>query len=485
MIIEKNMPGLVTRLFFFAAAFIFYPLASYCDTNNLYIIEYVRLSLINSDHSHSLQESLQSSQLNLDTAAHTYATQWIPLANIGYGTTTQSQALGLEARKATEWGTQLTLGVSLDRSQTDTGAANADSTTRYLKLSQGLLRSWGVRYNRATLTRAETQANKQALLVEQGRQDLILSAIQRYHDVALAGKALSQSRESMARSQHHLEAARSRQSVGLVSKVDVYRAELALLNAESAHEAQIRAQERALEAFNELIGRGMADAAHVDAAEIAPLAAIVPANWEQQLPDAHLSWSAYLLEKSILDLDLYVAQRALLPDLSFNLSVARAGNATTPTLSQSQNSSTWSAQLQLRSTFDNFQERTALAQAQLREQQFNREGDALKRQIMRNVREAQAELRSAEKRILIAHASQKQSEQALDLAKFRYERGLSDNVDLLDSEAAFSAAQIERLRAVVNANLAAARLAHAMSILNLEWLQGAMQFHRSASSGEN
>ena len=64
-----------------------------------------------------------------------------------------------------------------------------------------------------------------------------------------------------------------------------------------------------------------------------------------------------------------------------------------------------------------------------------------------------------------------QAEKALDLALIRYERGLSDNLELLGAEAAFAAAELNIIQGRVAYNLSAVRVAHALGVLSLEWLQ--------------
>ncbi|MFB3089667.1 MAG: TolC family protein [Acidiferrobacterales bacterium] len=78
-----------------------------------------------------------------------------------------------------------------------------------------------------------------------------------------------------------------------------------------------------------------------------------------------------------------------------------------------------------------------------------RDGQALKRRLFREAREALQDLIAEDRRHRVSRERLKQAKKALKLADIRYRRGLSNNLDVLDAEAAYSAAELDILRTLV------------------------------------
>ena len=113
----------------------------------------------------------------------------------------------------------------------------------------------------------------------------------------------------------------------------------------------------------------------------------------------------------------------------------------------------------------------ALDREHLKAGKLRRQSESLKRKIKREVRNAFDDLTAEARRQYLSTQKFELAKNALELAKIRYERGISDNLDILDAETAFSEAELDILRAKVTYNITAVRLAHALGILNLEWLR--------------
>src|SRR6185436_7470896 len=95
---------------------------------------------------------------------------------------------------------------------------------------------------------------------ELARQRLVVDVTRTFYEVAQQRQLLTVSRQSLKRSETLLQASEARLKVGLVSKLDVFRAEL---QASQAQEAAVRAEatlESALERFRTLLGLAPTDA---------------------------------------------------------------------------------------------------------------------------------------------------------------------------------------------------------------------------------
>lgn len=443
------------------------------------LLQAIDFALTGSDKAFELKDNLTLSRMDIGVSEHAFDTKLVPLTSIGFTRGTGSQQLGLEMRKNTHTGTSISYGFVGNRIDDSTGYAVENSTNAqaYVKLSQGLFRRWGERYNLTDLTNSELRAKETEIWVERERQSLILSTVQKYYDLALQTRLLIQTEESLERSRAHLNSATSRQQVGLVSKVDVYRAELAMLDAEIALENQLRARQRAEDIYKELIRLETGDQVAVDQ-QILKMAPVIPEGWEKAVWKTRLDWQAYRVKMKVNNNDIYRAEKDLTPDIGVSATVEQRGEGDSVEDALELNETNWALQLELFSSLDTFNEENALRRIQMERGKLRRDEEALKRRIGRESRDAFLDLLSAEKKHLISGKRLKQAEMALDLAKTRYEKGLSNNLDLLDAETAYSEAELDIARALTSYNLAAVTFSYNLGVLDRKWIQMSLESAR-------
>ncbi|PID41991.1 MAG: hypothetical protein CR981_02765 [Proteobacteria bacterium] len=436
------------------------------------LLGFVKQALQYSDTAYDIKDNDVLSDLLVQTEEHQFDYKLIPLTTIGFADDTGSQTLGLEVTRKLTFGTEIRAGIRSDRTDLDTGytVENSNTARAYIKISQGLFRRWGKKYNEAPLTIAKLKNEKQRLINDRLRQDLILRTATEYYQLVLARELITLAEKALARSREHLEAATSRHSVDLVSKVDVYRAEIATLNAENNVQEKRFAFQRAQNNFRQTLGMNDDKPLHLSD-PVRMLVPVVPENWEEVLPDNRLEWQAYRISKRYKNLSRYRAEEALQPDIQLNLGFEQQGQGNSFEEAASLDETRWSIQFELRSSLDTFNEKNALAREQISIQKLKRHGASLRRRIIREAREALENLQSQERYYQINNKRLKQAESALDLTKIRYERGLSDNLDLLDAENAYASAEFDISSGLIAYNIAALKLAHAMGVLNLEWLE--------------
>ena len=447
------------------------------------LVSYADLVLRHSDTAWNIQDSLVGRQLDLELAENQYEIQWVPLVSLGVQQGTGSQTFGIEAQRQTTIGPRITAGIRGDQRFSDEFVLrDSHSVSAYLRVSQGLFRRWGEKYVRAPLTRAELAAERERISALRRQQDLLLSAVQTFQSAVLSAMLVERTGQAMARAQANVEVARSRQSVGLVSKVDVYRAELALLTAEDNFRAQERNHVRNVEALYELIRRSP-DGRLQPGSEIGVMVPVLPDDWEQELLDYRLDWQAHLVDRRLNSLAIHVAQRDTQPDVRLSVEVSQRGLGDRFDEAARSGDGDWAILLNLQSPLGNVRERTALSRELTNANRLARDEEALNRRIRRETREAWEDVLAEDRRREIVRQRLEQAASALELAQMRYERGLSDNIDVLDAELAFSDAEMDVARVQINYNLATVRLAHAVGILDLDWLSLALDAGRSGKGG--
>ncbi|MDX8390183.1 MAG: TolC family protein [Mariprofundaceae bacterium] len=449
--------------------------SSHVQAIEISLQNYVILALSQSDAALDLTDTATLSGFAIDTAEHAFDMRVIPLTTLGVVSGAGTQVMGLELQQKTTFGTDVSVGLSASHlTSTEFVVSNSHSMQSYIRLSQGLFRRWGERYNHLGLSKAQLQAERKGYESARSRQEIILSAVRHYHNLLLAARLVTTVDQAFTRSQEHLEIAKSRHQAGLVSKVDVYRAELAVLNAQSTKREKQRAQERARDAFHEQLGMdSQRDYRPQDI--IIRMIPIIPENWPNTLPEHHPDWQAHLIDIEVADLDQFKLQRDLLPDLSLNISAAKRGSGENFPQATNMNTTDWSIQLQLHSSLDSFSEEQSIDRDQIHAVRLQRQGSSLKRRIMRDAQHAIEDLISEDQRLAIATAKKRQASMALELANIRYERGLSNNIALLDAEGAYSEAKTDILRTRAGYNEKAVNMAYTLGILTAEWLALSLQ----------
>jgi outer membrane protein TolC len=441
--------------------------------NSHELIDYVHLSLQQSDTAHNLADMYTLSNMSVTAEKYQFDYHLIPLSNIGVAKGTGSQTLGMEVKQKLDFGTELTAGIRGDRTNQDYEYAieNRNSARAYIKVSQGIFRKWGKKYNLSSLNIAKLKNEERKLQNERQIQDLILRTASSYYQLVLAKQLIHKSEQALLRSREHLAAAKSRQSVGLVSKVDVYRAELASLNSENSFQDKKQSFKRARDLFNELLGLRQGESSLNVTDTISMISPIVPDSWEEALLKNRLDWQAYRLKAKYAQIALYKAQQNTKPDVHLNFNIEQKGQGESIGDAANLDETNWSFQLEMRSTLDLFNEKMDLARENIKIHRLRREGASLRRKILREAKDALEDLKTQERYYQINIKRMEQSGNALELTKIRYERGLSDNLDVLDAENAYSTAELDISRAMIAYNIAAIKLAYALGVLDVEWLQ--------------
>lgn len=444
------------------------------------VLRSIDVALSQSDQAHEYEENILIGKMNVAAADHHFDTQLVPLTSLGFTQGTGTQQLGLEFRKQIPTGTAVSYGFIGNRLDDNSGyvVANSTSARAYVRVSQGLMRRWGEKYNLTDLNTAELRQKEMEIRTERARQTLILTTVQQYYDLVLARQLQGMSEKALQRSKEHLQSAQSRQAVGLVSKVDVYRAELAVLDAEAVVQSHLRQKQRAEEGFRELLR--VADDENIAVpATVDQMSPLIPESWEEELLQTRLDWQAHRIEMQVNGLEVDKALIDMQPDLGLSLTLEQMGEGESAEDAIGLDQTNWSVQLQMLSTLDQFNEENALLRKKIERKRLRRAEQALRRKIMREAREAFQDLLMEDRNHQLNLKRLHQAAMAVDLAKTRYEKGLSNNLDVLDAETVYSDAEIHISRSLSAYNMAAVSLAHKLGILDREWV--AISLH----GGEN
>ena len=444
---------------------------AYCSEDDQ-LVAFVETALRQSDIAYDIQDSLELGKLDIAGARHKFDTRIVPLTSIGFTQGTGSQQLGLEFQKDLEAGTAVSYGFVGDRVDESSNyvVENSHTARAYVRVTQGLFRRWGTEYNRTDLDVAEIRDQQRAIDAERNMRALILSTSRKYYTLILEDQLYAKANRAMERSREHLESAVSRQSVGLVSKVDVYRAELALLNAENTLQIQKRQLERAIDDFKEQLRLEETDPLSWEK-EVKKLTPILPASFNDVVYDHRMDWQSFQMKTMIAKREGYRVERNLMPDVGLSFMAEQRGEGDNVEDAVKLDETNWSLQLEMQSSLDTFNEEASLTRQKMELSKLRREGDTLRRQISREVRDGLADLQMVERQHQVSLRLLEQAGMALELAKIGYEKGLRQHPHVLDAESAYSDAEISISRSMIAYNNAAIQLAYAMGLLSTDWLR--------------
>ncbi len=398
--------------------------------------------------------------------------QFYPKLVPAYGESEYGRAFELDLRQKLPWtGASISAGAALRSSIADAVALPRTSNARIV-LTQPLLRGFGPNAAHYDLRNSQRGRESQERTFELTRQRVAIQATSAFYQVILQRQLLAVARQSLKRSQSLLKASEARLAVGLVSKLDVFRAEL---QASQAEDAMVRAQtslEGALESFRSTLGLPASDPVEPVAVDLPDIAAKEPLEPIEVLvargQAARIEVAESRDEVEDARRTASLARQNLLPQLDLNFSMTQLGLGTTygsawktadrqfnlflsssyPLERSAQSANRGEAELNL-----------AGRQRTLRQQQL---------QIDLEVRSAARELLRLAKSIELQRKAVDIAEQQRQLATLRYQRGLASNFDVVDAEGSLVLARSALVGLLTSHRLARYELLRATGSLDVE-----------------
>ncbi len=428
------------------------------------LLDYVQRVLAASDETLAMREDLTLSQLSLQNEQQRFRTVVRPIANLAVDSSTRPRT-GLEFSRHTRLGIDLSAGYATD------GFGNGASARSFARLGIPLFQRFGRDINELPLTKAELQQRRRELDYDRRLQHLIADAVKNHIGLVLAIELEQQAEYALSRAAKHTQAATARQRVGLISKVDVHRAELSRLDREQAYELARYSSELKREEYAEL---ARLQPGSITPPENLPALSLTPGPGF--LPAQRAEWHIQRLDERSALLDLQASKRRMRPDLK--LEVAWLGTDYGSGFeSYARDQSDVYLSLRLDSDLNFASKRRAVAAQEIAYQRLRRNGRTLERRLAREVRQATANVETLARRLTLAAMRREEAEKAQKVSLVRFERGIASNLDVVDAEAALAEAELGELQAAAGHLSAIIELALARGELSLPWLQRALAEH--------
>ena len=320
-------------------------------------------------------------------------------------------------------------------------ASNGESATLALTASIPLLRGAGL-VNLEPLIQSERSMVYEIRGFEDFRRSFVVDIASRYFRILATQQSIADRSANLISLQSLTARSQALYAAGRINYIDVQRAFQSQLQAEQDLINAQAAYQRALDDYKLAIGMPVDERLDVVSQE---LAVNVPKYTENEVANLAIRYRLDLktAQDKVEDAQrgVQVAKNNLLPDLDFTAQGQIGNNAVDPAVAVNNDTSTYSAGIDLDIPIDRVQERNRYRSSLIQLERSSRNSDQLRDQIAADARDALRLIRSAEISLEIQRKGIELAKLRLDNANERLRQGRSDNRDVVDAQNALLQAQ--------------------------------------------
>jgi outer membrane protein len=414
----------------------------------------VKEALLKNQRMLDQHDTTEQANLGLRLARNAFTPKVVPNVLGSFGQTdVNSQTYRVDVSQKFVSGTELRLGVGTSTAQipaapgaigSDIHFYNADST---LTLSQPLLRGFGRDIARRSLASAELRRDDAARQHTLAEQQVAVEVASAYYRVVAQQAIVAVAKQSVDRSRKLRNASEARLDAGLVSQLDVLRAQQLVAQAEiQLFDAQSAAED-ARDRLLYLIGHEAGEPFAIDNDIPSP-----PEGPDEDAAigmaiDNRVDLKSLIAGSADAERQIAFARNQLLPQVDVNLALTR--RLTSDSFARS-----FGADHFLFATFFTISmpvDRTAqivdYQNALIDRDRRKREAANMRRRIADDVRRAIRERDRLLRALTAAETAVEIGRKEVEVAQLRYQRGLSNNLDVVTAESNLLSAESRRIAA--------------------------------------
>jgi outer membrane protein TolC len=431
-------------------------------------------ALVKNDRLVNQLDSIEQASLGVRLARNQFQPKVTPNVLGSFGQTdVSSQTYRVDLSQKFTTGTEVRLGVGTATAQIpgqpgvsdgDIRFYNADTT---LTLTQPLLRGFGRTVTRRALSSAELRREDAGRLQTLAEQQVTVDVVSTYYRVVAQSAFVDVAQQSLERARRLRDASEAKLDAGLVSQLDVLRAQQLVAQAEiQLFDAQAGVED-ARDSLGFLMGREGRQPFEVDRAIPAPDQ--TPLDVERAIAVAlgnRLDLKGVAEARADADRQVRYTRNQLLPQVDVNFALTRRETSSSFARSFGFDGYQFATFFTIAMPVDRTAQIVDYQYSLIDRDRRRREIDTLERQISDDVRRAVRERDRLLRAVLAAETSVEISRKEVDVAQLRYERGLSNNLDVVTAEAGLLAAESRRIQALADAAVARVRLRALVGVLN-------------------
>jgi outer membrane protein len=427
--------------------------------------EAVALALIQNDRLINMQDGVEQAQLSLRLARSNFRPKIVPNILGSFGQSDVSnQTYRVDVTQRFVTGTELRagLGASSERNQLGT-YYNTDTT---IALSQPLLRGFGRSVSRRSLSLAEARASdvvREQILSE---QQVAVEVAASYYRIVSQKIMADVARKTVERSRTLLAASEAKLEVGKVSQLDVFRARQLVAQAEGQLLDTEAAVEEAMDQLRYLLGRGpeyLFDVEDKIPAETEAVSVEVAVETALNHRLELLNAQAALAEAGRT---VSYNRNQLLPQFDLNLALTRRDVADSLRTAFKFDKLDFATFFTISMPVDRTPQTIEYHNALIERDRRRREISLLKMRIVEGARRAVRQQARARQTLAVAEEAVEFAGKEVEVASLRYQRGLSNNLDVVNAEEAWLTARGRRVSLMVELAIARLQLRMVMGILD-------------------
>lgn len=409
-----------------------------------------------------------SARLSLEVAELEYDLQVTPTVDGGVqgsNTTNQNFELLLR-RKFLPTGTQVDVKGSSRVFSTVPQVSVPYFNEARVTVAQPLFQGWTAIENRSGLDEAERRVLSSEHAIEIAREETVFQIVRAYYEVVRAEKLLDVASRSLTRVRELQTAAEARLELGKVSKMDVYRAELQKARVQNTLADQEARRAGALDDLKLLLSLDPRVDLDVDPKLQGPTVTdLKEIDLEDQADAQRAEVREARAEVADSERKLVLAKYGLWPSVDLVGYYAQQGFGESFGDSFNLDRTEWNVGFRSSVPLDRTLQKAALTEAEISLRSRERHYRQLRGQVVGQVRQAVRQLERTQAESALAGQVAEQASQQEELARYRYEKGLTDNFDLVQAEEQLTEARAAQILAAIDHTLAAAAVRRATGTL--------------------
>ena len=443
----------------------------------------VNEALVKNERIINQHDTIEQASLNVRLARSTFHPKVIPNVLGSFGQTdinsqnyrvdvTQKFVTGTEVRSSVGTSTAQIPSLPGDPSG-DLHFYNADTT---VTLSQPLLRGFGPRIARRSLTSAElrrAEADRSQTLTE---QQVAVDVASAYYRLVAQEAFVEVAKKSIDRATTLREASEAKLVAGLVSQLDVLRAQQLVAQAEIQVFDAESATEDARDRLVFLMGREAGERFEVESGIPTPAAAVDVDRAVSVALANRPDLNTALASGADAERQVSFARNQLLPQVDVNFALTRRQTADSFARSFGLDRFQFATFFAISMPVDRTPQLIEYQNALIDRDRRKRDIATLQRRIADEVKRAVRDRNRVLRSLSAAEASVEIGRKEVEVAQLRYERGLSNNLDVVTAEGNLLNAESRRISVLAEA---------AVSRLSFRALLGILDPRRDTAAGSS
>jgi len=434
----------------------------------------VKLALARNPQILDAIDAEESARVGLEVADLEYDLQVTPTIDGGVqGSNTTNQNFEvLMRRKFLPTGTQVDVKGSSRVFSTVPQVSVPYFNEARVTVAQPLFSGWTAIENRSGLDEAERRVVSTEHAVEVAREEAVFQIVRAYYEVVRAEQLLEVALHSRSRVRELLEAAEARLELGKVSKMDVYRAEIQNARVENTLADQEARRAAALDDLKLLLGLDPRLELEIDPRLQGPTVTDLKGiDLESEADTKRAEVREARAEVADSERKLVLAKYGLWPSVDLVGYYAQQGFGESFGDSFNLDRTEWNVGFRSSVPLDRTVQEAALTEAEITLRSRERHFRQLRGQVVSQVRQAVRRLERAQAETELSARVAEQAAQQEKLASYRYEKGLTDNFDLVQAEEQLTEARAARILSSVDQALAAAAVRRATGTLTTAFVK--------------